>query len=257
MRTRTAIALGLLLVATASVAFAQIPPLPENHYKVYLSAPIPISRPLILQDQFGTFTVIEETFDRFSTPTEKRHTDGTVSPIHDPLIHMDWWRIFSPQPERRIIGIDQFGSGEWTVKDAAYLLTPSLKNVTGPVPIPAWNHYVCYDAIAGPLVGQPVVLIDQFGNAQVQVFHPRFFCNPAQKQADGVIYPIKDPIVHLACYVVENPISSGIPITTTDQFGFWQTQIQLNNCLCVPALKEHPVRTKQSTWGKVKSLYQN
>jgi len=261
MRTRTvgALALALLLVALGvSLAFAQAG-LPENHYKVYNSSPITIVKPLILQDQFGTFTVTDLVFDKFSTPVEKRHSDGTISPMFDPLIHMDWWRIFSPQPLRTIIGTDQFGQAPWVVKDARYLLLPSLKNLPTPGggTVPFWNHYVCYEAVSGPLMGQYVVLIDQFGTAQVQVLQPKYFCNPVQKYADGVIYPIKDPIVHLACYMVQSADPAGHSITALDQFGFWPTQIYNNDCLCVPALKDHPVKTDRSTWGKVKALYRN
>lgn len=263
MRTRTrtlAGALALVCVALSSnLALAQLG-LPENHYKVYRTPPITIVKPIVLHDQFGGFTVTDLVFDKFSTPAEKRHSDGTVSPIFDPLIHMDWWQIFHPQPVRTIIGIDQFGQAPWVVKDARYLLLPALKNVPPPAggaTLPFWNHYVCYEAISGPLVGRYVTLIDQFGGAQVQVLQAKYFCNPAQKSADGVVYPIKDPIVHLACYMVQNPDFSTIPITTLDQFGYWQTQIFENDCLCVPALKDHPVKTEQSTWGKVKALYRN
>ena len=262
MRTRTvagALALAFVLAVTnVTSSFAQPGPLPENHYKVYMSTPIPVVKPLVLMDQFGTFTVVDLVFDRFSTPTEKIHSDGTVSPIYDPLIHMDWWRIFVPQPERTIIGTDQFGQAPWVVKDARYLLLPALKNVPAPgAPVPDWNHYVCYEAIAGPLVGEYVTLVDQFGNAQVQVLKAKLFCNPAQKQADGRIYPIMDPVVHLACYQVLNPDGSLTPITTIDQFGFWQTQLYQNDCLCVPSLKDHPVPSEKSTWGQIKALYRN
>lgn len=260
MRTRPIVgvlALACVLAsANSTLLFAQAG-LHENHYKVYESLPIPFAKPLILSDQFGTFTVTDLVFDKFSTPAEKIH-HGVLHPMIDPAIHMDWWRIFNPQPTRTIIGIDQFRQAPWTLGNAVYLLTPSLKNVAPPAPpVPTWNHYVCYEALIAPFVGEPVILIDQFGNAQVQVLHGKYFCNPAEKRADGLIYPIVDPIIHLACYQVENPATVTIPITTIDQFGFWQTHIMRNDCLCVPALKDHPVKTENSTWGKVKALYRN
>jgi hypothetical protein len=263
MRTRTivgAVVLALLLAVTSvNLSFAQDPTtLPENHYKVYLSSPIPIARPIELQDQFGIFTVTDLVFDKFATPAEKRHLDGTTYPMFDAAIHMDWWRIFAPQPTRTLIGTDQFGKAAWVVKDARYLLTPSLKNTpTPPPPVPVWNHYVCYEALSGPYIGEYVYLIDQFGNAYVQVLQPKYFCNPAQKLDEGNIYPIVEPTVHLACYQVQNPDFTVTPITALDQFGFWQTQLYENDCLCVPALKDYPLRTEQSTWGRVKALYRN
>jgi len=249
---------AVLVAMSASLVFAQAAGLPENHYKVYMSSPITLVKPLFLQDQFGPLTVTDLIFDKFATPAEKRHSDGSVYPMFNPDIHMDWWRINVPQPSRTIIGKDQFGEALWTVKDARYLLVPSLKNVpVPPPPVPAWNHYVCYEALSGPLVGQYVLLVDQFGNVQVQVLHAKYFCNPAEKRADGLIYPIINPVVHLACYLVQNPQPSFHQITATDQFGFWQTQIYENDCLCVPALKDHPLKTEKTTWGKVKALYQN
>ena len=155
-----------------------------------------------------------------------------------------------------MIVTDQFGQGLWTVGNARYLLVPALKNVppaAGQPPV--WNHYVCYEALAGPYVGKPVILIDQFGNAQVQVLQAKYLCNPAEKRADGQIYPIVNSVVHLACYQVNNPAPDLRSITTLDQFGFWQTQIYHNDCLCVPALKDHPLATEHSTWGNIKALY--
>jgi len=261
--TAGAATLALVLILLASSAFAQPPVLPaENHYKVYLSTPITYVKPLALRDQFGQLTVVDMIFEKFATPAEKivQNADGTYTtyPMINPDIHMDWWRIFSPQPSRTIIGTDQFGKAPWVLGDAHYLLLPSLKNVPVPTPpAPTWNHYLCYDALTGPLVNRQVTLIDQFGNVQVQVLQAKYFCNPVEKTADGVVYPIIDFNAHLACYMVTGITSAPRNITTVDQFGFWQTTIYENDCLCVPALKDHPLPVEQSTWGRIKALYRN
>lgn len=251
-------AVAVLCLCVASTAFAQLP-LTENHYKVYMSTPIPIVRDVKLTDQFGSFNVTDLVFDRFATPAQKTHA-GVVYPMVDPLRHHDWWRIHNMQPSRTVIGYDQFGQASWTLGDAVYLLVPSLKNVsaadtTGPA---LSNHYVCYDVLSGPMIGTAVLLADQFGNVQVQVLKAKYFCNPAQKEVDGGfggIWFIEDPIVHLACYTVENPSTDIHSITARDQFGFWQTQLNQNDCLCVPALKNPPLPTRPSTWGRIKALY--
>jgi len=263
-------ALGLAFVIISLAAHlvgAQVPPpLPvENHYKVYVSTPITVVRPVGLRDQFGQLSVLDMIFDKFSTPADKIvfNADGTTTtyPMVNPDIHMDWYRINYTQPSRTIVGTDQFGKGAWVLGDARYLLVPSLKNVLPPATVPAWNHYLCYDALTGPFVGRPVILIDQFGNAQVQVLRPKYFCNPVEKRvgdpANQVVYPIIDFNAHLACYVVDNPQPSFHAITAIDQFGYWQTQIYQNDCLCVPALKDYPLGTERSTWGRIKSLYRN
>jgi hypothetical protein len=258
--TRTvvgALALTMLLLSTA--AFAQ--PLPhENHYKVYHSLPITLVKDVALKDQFGQLTVTDLIFDRFSTPAEKIH-EGATYPMVDPLIHQDWWRIHYPQPARTVVVKDQFGQSPWVVGDARYLLLPALKNPPVPPPpgLPVWNHYLCYDVLTGPIVEQPVILIDQFGTASVHVRIAKLLCNPVEKTvftATGPrVYPIVDATAHLACYEVLNPQPYSQSLTTLDQFGFWQTHLQVNDCLCVPALKDHPLPSKPSTWGKIKSLY--
>jgi len=258
-RTRVGIVvLTLALLAFAAMAIAQVPPLPaENHYKVYMSSPITLVRGVALEDQFGVILDSMFVFDRFANPVEKRHLDGSVYPILRPEVHMDWWRFRAPQPARTVIAIDQFGGSSWVLGDAVYLLTPSVKYPMPPFQAPVNNHYVCYEALSGFVPSKVVYLIDQWGNAQVMVLTPKYFCNPAEKRTGGEVYPILDHQAHLTCYFVQNPMIEPHSITTYDQFGFWQTETFENNCLCVPALKEHPIRTEQSTWGKIKSLYRN
>jgi len=266
--TAGALALAFTFVLlVASVASAQLPPpLPlENHYKVYASSPITVVKPVGLRDQFGQLNVLDMVFDKFATPADKIviNADGTSTtyPMVNPDIHMDWYRIDVPQVPRTVIGTDQFGKGPWVLGNARYLLLPALKNVPVPATVPAWNHYLCYDALSGPLVNKPVTLIDQFGNVQVVVLQAKYFCNPVEKTVDGavgpVVYPIIDFNAHLACYQVDNPVPDFRGITTVDQFGYWSTQIYHNDCLCVPALKDYPLATQHSTWGKIKSLYRN
>jgi hypothetical protein len=173
------------------------------------------------------------------------------------MIHQTWWRAVLPAaPPRDVVGIDQFGAAPWKLFDPVYLLNPALKNVPGGQP-PLWNHYLCYEA-QGPVVGRPVLLIDQFGTADVVVLHGRWFCNPVEKRHldDGQVYPIIDYKAHLTCYLVDNPNPFGQPIIGIDQFGNWQMDVYQNECLCVPALKEHVVKTEESTWGKIKAMYQ-
>jgi hypothetical protein len=260
----TALALTVV-VLVASVAMAQTPPLPaENHYKAYLSSPITMVRPVRLADQFATVYDSLWVFDRFATPTDKIH-DGVTYPILHPEVHMDWWRLVSPhpQPSRVLVATDQFGREAWVVGEARYLLTPSLKYPVAPFPpVPINNHYLCYDAISGPLLQKPVILIDQFGTADVVVLHPKLFCNPVEKRVwdaagNEIVYPIVDPTAHLTCYLVQNPNVIPREVQTLDQFGYWQIQIYENDCLCVPALKDYPLKTEKTTWGKIKSLYRN
>jgi hypothetical protein len=140
----------------------------------------------------------------------------------------------------------------------AYVLLPSLKNPAPGERVPTWNHYVCYDVLVGPLLGEPVILVDQFGDVTVQVLQAKYFCNPADKTVGGKFYPMTDAQAHLACYAVENPDGSTHSVSVLDQFRHFDGVLLLNNdCLCAPAYKDYPVRSEKSTWGKIKSLYRN
>jgi hypothetical protein len=249
---------GLAVVAmlSASVAVAQ-PDLPrENHYQVYHTPPITYTKPILLTDQFATYQTSTFILERWANPAEKILPDtGEHFPPVDPFIHQTWWRATLPAaPPRDIVVIDQFGTSQWKVYDPVYLLNPALKNVPGGQP-PFWNHYLCYDAI-GPIVVRPVVLVDQFGTTTVVGLQSRWFCNPVEKRHldDGLVYPILDYKAHLACYI-KNPNPMAQPIIGVDQFGQWQFDVFQSDCLCVPALKEHVVKTEESTWGKIKAMY--
>jgi hypothetical protein len=253
-------ALGLvLLLLPIGAAYGQTTLPVENHYKVYTISPTyTLVKPLTLVDQFGVVTVDYLYLDRFANPTEKRVLDtGEVFPIVDPLAHQKWWRCDVPQPVRTVIAIDQFGYGPVKLGNAVYLLTPTLKNPATPVgPLPSRNHYLCYQVIGSVPLYKRVALIDQFGaTTDCMVLQAKYFCNPVEKHADGIIYPILDYRAHLQCYQVENPLPSVVGVVAYDQFGYHQFTTYQNDCLCVPALKEHIVGTEKSTWGQIKALY--
>jgi hypothetical protein len=249
----------VLLAATTVFAQANLPN--ENHYKVYRALPWAYERSVLLTDQFGTIQWATFQLDRFANPAEKEH-DGVIYPMVDPLIHQTWWSFRYPQPTRTVVGIDQFGISQWILRDAVYLLNPALKFYPPgppppPPPPPVWNHYLCYEAL-GPTMPKLVLLRDQFGNCEVTVLQGKLFCNPVEKVdlADGSVSPIIDFAAHLTCYEVENPLQFNPTIVAIDQFGSWNLLLYNNDCLCVPALKEHIVKTEESTWGRIKALYQ-
>jgi hypothetical protein len=252
--------LGLAAVAllAANVAVAQ-PQLPyENHYKVYRTPLIPFTKPILLRDQFGQYQVQVFNLEAWSNPTEKIIPEtGDHYPIINPIVHQMWWRgNFPGIPPIEIIGIDQFGTNKWTLINPEYLLTPALKNVPQGEP-PVWNHYLCYASQPVPIT-KFVVLVDQFGTTTHQLVYGRWFCNPVEKTHldDGRVYPIVDAKAHLACYYTFNTSPMAFPVSSIDQFGQWHFDVFNEFCLCTPALKEHVVKTEESTWGKIKAMYQ-
>lgn len=240
----------LLVVVVIGVWFgigsAQM--LPENHYLVYeVPETYVFAGNIALFDQFRFICADEVWLDKFANPVEKNG-----EPMFDPMLHQTWWTLHDPQSIWITTIENQFGNAIWQVKDGRYLVLPALKNQPG-MP-PPWNHYKCYDAV-GPAVNIPVTLYDQFGIYQMVATTPVLFCNPVEKCVNGVTYPIINPEMHLACYLLEPPMAFGMPVTAFDQFGDWQVT-PLEPCwLCLPTMKLFTVPNEESTWGKIKSLY--
>ena len=117
------------------------------------------------------------------------------------------------------------------------------------------NHYKCYEAV-GPTVVLEVSLVDQFDDVTVVVLQGKYFCNPVEKTAAGITFPIVDEEAHMTCYLVDNPTPYDIQVYATDQFGQWFIPLLENLCLCLPALKQGVTATEESTWGRIKSIYE-
>jgi len=106
---------------------------------------------------------------------------------------------------------------------------------------PPVDHQLCYNAQGAFNVPSGIRLINQFSTggfvpttiSSVATIH----CNPVQKTAAGVVYPITNPNAHLACF---NLTTSGQPTPTvvvTNQFGSATLQPSQPNLLCVPSWK--------------------
>jgi len=210
-----------------------------DHYKTYEIFDGPyIERQTILRDQFGEAYADTMHLEKFATPVSKNE-----EPIYDPEAHLSWWRLYTTQPYPiKIVNVEnQFGTFDWTVRDPMYLLLPALKNTTGGGEIPVKNHYLCYKAW-GDTMSINVTLTDQFDTSEALLLEPAFFCNPCEKEVDGVTYPIVDSLAHFTVYRVLNTNQYQIPVTVLDQFGFY-TEIFLgeNRFLCVPAEKKQVI----------------
>jgi hypothetical protein len=151
---------------------------------------------------------------------------------------------------------DQFGTHEWMLGDAWYLVLPALKNEGVGQPLPELNHYLCYEA-QGPTLGIQVRLTDQFDQTMVVVLEGKYFCNPCEKTTpDGFVYPIVDPFAHLTVYFVENPQVYDIPVLMQDQFiDIEEIVLNENFYLAVPALKTEVFPAGSSEWNRIKALY--
>lgn len=221
-----------------------------DHYKLYDTLSPPFQGPVFVRDQFGQMDIPELWMSKFATPVSKNN-----EPMCDPMAHQSWWE-FPPQPGPvwLIEAQDQFGTHEWALFGAVYLVLPALKNEGVGQPLPVLNHYLCYEA-QGPVLQIPVVLADQFDVVDVVVLQGVYFCNPCEKVApDGMLYPIVDPWAHMTVYAVQNPIPYAFPVLVQDQFMVEELFLAENHLLAVPALKTEVFPMEQSEWDRIQGL---
>jgi hypothetical protein len=222
---------------------------------VYRATPIAGTYAVILRDQFypQPTTHHADPFEFYANPVNK-NGEGII----DPILHYTWWRINPPRPHSgTIVASNQFGDQTLQLGPGEYLWNPSLKFPQGPPPppLPIANHYLCYRA-TGSFVPRTVTLQDQFGGYQVNVLYPDWFCNPVDKQYQGLPGQIVRPDAHQTCYRIE-PLSPFPPVTITflDEFQFGQTVLEQQVWLCVPTSKHEVTPTQASTWGSLKATY--
>jgi hypothetical protein len=259
----------LVLFAVAGIlaacpARAQIDPT-WDHYKAYIEADnvnLPQQVQVTLTDQFLTTTWFVRQLGYFANPVRKEH-GSSVFPINRPDLHYTWWHSGrAPTFTKDVIAINQFG--EHTIHivtengfgDSEFLLNPALKNAPTGTPLPIANHYKCYPC-TGDAMNVPVVLADQFLTRTATVLAPRYFCTPVEKQlADGTVYPMVNPGQH---YTVYNMDFNNTVFTArvSDQFITDQqlNTILIDHLLMVPTVKELPVESRSSTWGRVKASF--
>jgi hypothetical protein len=98
------------------------------------------------------------------------------------------------------------------------------------------DHYKCYKTGQRPprFQQQTVNLIDQFGEKTTTVVRPTRFCNPVNKNNEG----IEDPTAHLLCYKVKEPPMAPVDVIVTNQFGEQALTVTRVEQLCVPAEKD-------------------
>src|SRR5262245_57509878 len=106
------------------------------------------------------------------------------------------------------------------------------------VPAASADHFKCYKLIQSTVqdfLPRQVTLVDQFDTELATVVRPLRFCNPVDKNGEG----ITDPTAHLNCYT----IAPGQPfrhrfVTVRNQFGDQMLRLVRPDSLCVPAEKD-------------------
>ena len=99
------------------------------------------------------------------------------------------------------------------------------------------QHFKCYGAreLSFPRFNQrTVTLTDQFGTTTTDVTKPNRFCNPADKNGEG----IGDPTVHGMCYRISEPAFQHRNVLVDNQFGQQTLTVLRPESLCNPAAKD-------------------
>ena len=255
MKSIKALMIVALLVALpallASNVGAQTPPT-LDHFKCWTVVEgRPANDFVLLHDQFNAEKEQEPALVRspifFCNPTVKTLSTGAVTPIVHPDHHLKMYLIAThPEPTTRTVTIsNQFNSATavqtLTVFQPVILAVPTQKD---PHAEPqGLNHFKCYLAKGEP-INTPVALQDQFDKQKrevVRVLRPVLFCNPVEKDHDGVITPIipstandKD---HLTCYVFTPSTLKVTGVRTRNQFGEERLLATRSRFLCVPSQK--------------------
>ena len=95
------------------------------------------------------------------------------------------------------------------------------------------NHFKCYKA-AGTTLKVPVALTDQFIQTAGTVIKPQHFCNPVDKNGEG----IPNPDFHLTCYkITVEQKTPTLFVGTQNQYPPDQLKVTSASFLCVPTMK--------------------
>jgi hypothetical protein len=235
--------IGAMTLIAAPVS-AQ-PPSDENHFRCYIvsqQTPQP-AEAITLDDQFTDGPVATRVGEpvMFCPPTAKTVGEETF-PIEDEQEHYTLYTAPSAAEPRTVLVTDQFGTEvPWHVTTPKYVMVPTAKT-TGGATFADFdiNHYWCYEA-NGPRVGVRATLADQFTTTDVRITTPTLLCAPAEKEHDGVTFPIEDEDLHLACYEIHGKQKvEQFRLTAQNQFETDVFQTGPFEILCAPAEKTLP-----------------
>ena len=203
-----------------------------DHFKCYEAEGDPVNQIVTLEDQFGVEPeVLVEEPELFCNPVDK-NGEG----IFDDTAHLTVYEIDEEEEEvERLVSItNQFGDQILIVGAPEFLFVPSEKN--GVPSALNLDHFKCYEAEGDP-VNVIVNLQDQFGvEPVVLVAEPELFCNPVDKNGEGIL----NPTAHLTCYEVDQEEEERVVIVA-NQFGDQILEVEDPEFLCVPSEKTEVV----------------
>jgi len=115
------------------------PPL-ANHYRCYDATGPAVNIPVILVDQFGTYSMMATEPVIFCNPTTKCIEGGQTEPIVEPIAHLACYKL---EPVMSVgipaTAIDEFGAWPITLEQPCWLCLPTDKIDTVPVEDTTWG----------------------------------------------------------------------------------------------------------------------
>lgn len=205
---------------------------PLDHFNRYpILQGVPPTAPVNLVDQFGSFNTILGLPSHFFVPALKNNEPG-----FDPLSHLTCYPVEEFPADLippDVMVTNQFGNSVLDLHSQAELCVPTQKLIDPPGEVTI-DHFLCYSATGQPL-NTTVLLQDQFGSQDAIVLDPVTFCNPVDKNGEGVV----NPVDHLTCYNYQSqsPTIGQVPISNQFVQDSGIT-IERPDALCVPSLKE-------------------
>jgi cysteine-rich repeat protein len=220
-----------------------------DHFKCYQTKPTPGAPKF----QRQTVTLADDFESVNSVVTKPRSICNPVSKngggIDDATAHLTCYATKDDRQakfaQREVEVTNQFGVQQVRVLKPYQLCVPSEKGIVPAPPTPSAlniDHFRCYKAKPkkGSLKveGKIVALADQFETRRAVVGPSLRFCNPVDKNGEG----IDDPSAHLTCYKLTrlradlDPPFIPKPLNLADQFGDLALTARPLPHLCVPSL---------------------
>ena len=132
-----------------------------------------------------------------------------------------------------IEGVGEISRVEW-VSSAPHAAIPLIDNLTysfsESILVP--DHFKCYTT-RGDSPEVIVDLEDDFNIESLKVSKPNLFCNPVDKNGEG----ISNPFLHFTCYKIKKGDKQKREVTIDNQFGEQNIMVKKPKLLCVPSEK--------------------
>jgi hypothetical protein len=227
------------------------PPVGLDHFLLYDVIEGPdVNAYVGLDDQFGDQPEVY-VYDPiiFANPVRKTHGDEVTEIVNADEHLVFYWIDGDEVNYPNVQVVNQFGEQTFTMYYPDFLAVPSDKisfEPREPEPI-ALDHFKCYWSAyweGAFLQPQPLDLYleDQFGAVRAELGEPWYFCNPVEKEHDGVLTPILDSDHHLTVYEIHSQQEPQTwQVWVDNQFGAQQLTVHGPLALAVPTQKLEPL----------------